>query len=374
MFTPSIPKIADELHADFALISLTIAGFSAVSAIAGLVMGALSDRFGRRPIILVSLGIFAAASAGCSLTTNIWPFLICRLVQGIIIVSYRVPLALLRDTSDERTTASKIGYISTAWAIAPLIAPTIGGAMDELFGWRSIFTLFTALGVIGLMATYFFIPETNARRSTSIAVQIRNYRDLVQSGRFWAYALCLSFSLGTFYGFLAGAPLVAEKLLGGSTVTLGLYMGVTPAGFILGSYLAGRCGPRFAPNSILIFARSLTSVSLFAGLALYLCGVIHPVAFFGPCVFIGVGNGLTMPAANAVILSIRPDLAGSASGLAGALASAGGAIVAFSAGLLITNDNASIAVFGVMIASSALALFFALAATVLDRRKGLLIQ
>lgn len=368
MFVPSLPKIADDLHAEFALVNLAITGFAAASAIAGFVMGALSDRLGRRPVILVGLTVFAAASVGCSVATQIGPFLFFRLAQGAVIAAYRVPLAVIRDSSDERMTASQIGYISSAWAIAPLLGPSIGGLLDACFGWRANFVAFAALGAVGLAVSGCFLAETNTRPSNAIILPTRSYYELILSGRFWAYALCTAFSLGTFYTFLGGAPLVANKLIGGSTIALGLYMGVTPAGFILGSYLAGRYGSRYAPDAVLVFARALTCLGLLAGLVFYFCGLTHPLAFFSPCVFVGLGNGLTFPAASAVILSIRPDIAGTASGLAGALSAGGGAIVAFLSGLIITQANASYAVLGVMLSSSAVALISALAAAALDRR------
>jgi predicted MFS family arabinose efflux permease len=176
--------------------------------------------------------------------------------------------------------------------------------------------------------------------------------------------------MGTFYIFLGGAPLVAGSAFGASSAELGFYMGVTPAGFILGSYLAGRTASRNALGAMLTFARLLTCLALLAALILAMGGTMHALAFFGPCIFIGIGNGLTMPAANAGVLSVRADLAGTAMGLAAAMRIAGGAVIASVAGLFLAHSGAIHALLGMMLASASLALLAALCAAFLDRRGG----
>jgi DHA1 family bicyclomycin/chloramphenicol resistance-like MFS transporter len=367
MFLPSLPGIAKDLAADFVLVNLAVAGYAVVTAASHLVAGALADRFGRKPVALVALVIFTFASVGCSLATDIGTFLVCRLFQGSVIALYSVCLATIRETSDERAATSRIGYVSSAWAVAPMVGPTLGGLLDEFFGWRANFIAFAAFGAIGLGLAAFHLRETNTRRSGSIALQIRGFRDLGRSARFWAYALCMAFSIGTLYTFLGGAPLVATQLLESSSVTLGFYMGMVPAGFILGSYGVGRFGSRYTPTGFILAGRVLVCSGLLVGLALYIAGATHPLAFFGPCVCIGLGNGLTMPVANSRILSVRPDLAGTTLGLANALTVAGAGIIAFLSGLIVNASNAHLAVLGVMLASSVLSLAVAMIVAVLEK-------
>lgn len=173
-------------------------------------------------------------------------------------------------------------------------------------------------------------------------------------------------SMGVLYVFLGGAPLVVGDTLGGSRAKLGFYMGLVPTGFILGSYLAGRYGSKNALGATLVFARLLTCAGLLAGLVLSTFSITHVLAFFGPCVFIGVGNGLTMPAANSGALSVRPDLVGTAAGLAAAMRIGGGALIASIAGLFLADSIR--ALFIMMLISAALALSAALYAAFLDRR------
>ncbi|MDM0005174.1 multidrug effflux MFS transporter [Variovorax sp. J22G73] len=371
MFVPSLPGITRDLHTDYALANTAVAGYAIATAFTHLVAGALSDRFGRKPVALVALAVFTLASIGCSLANDIVTFLLCRLCQGTVIAGYAVSLAAIRDTSGERGAASRIGYVSSAWAVAPMLGPTAGGLLDSFFGWRANFIAFAVLGVVGLCLVTFCFRETNLHRTRSVALQVKGYGELMRSPRFWAYALCMAFGIGTLYAFLGGAPLVAAQLGGMSGTQLGLCMGLVPAGFIAGSYVVGHAGARHTPAGFILAGRVLTCVGLSVGLVLMACGATHPLAFFGPCVCVGLGNGLTMPAANARVLSIRPGLAGTASGLASALTVIGAGIVAFLSGLVVDAANAHLAVLGVMLASSVLSLLaavFVLSAENAERR------
>lgn len=356
MFVPSLPGIARDLGVEFLVVNAAVAGYAVATAFTHLIAGALSDRFGRRPIALVALAVFTVASIGCSVATDIRTFLWCRWLQGAVTAGYAISLAAIRDTSHEHAAASRIGYVSSAWAVAPMVGPVFGGMLDTHFGWRANFIAFALLGIVGLYLVAFHLRETNHHPSKSLALQFRGYGDLLRSTRFCAYALCMAFALGTLYVFLIGAPLVAAQRRDTSSTALGLYMGMVPAGFIVGSYLVGRAKSRRSPTEFIVAGRVLTCSGLLIGLGLMLAGVTHPLAFFGPCISVGLGNGLTMPAANARVLSIRPGLAGTAAGLATALSLAGAGIIALASGLVVNAPNASVATLGAMLTASLLSL------------------
>lgn len=357
MFVPSLPSIAQEFDADFALVNVAVAGYAVATAVSHLFAGALSDRFGRRPVALGALAIFMIASIGCSVAGTIHAFLVCRMLQSAVIAGYSAALAAIRDTaSSDRGTASRIGYVTSAWAVAPMIGPVFGGVLDAHFGWRASFIAFALLGAAGVAMVALGLPETNHRRSDSLAVQFRGYGDLIASARFRAYALCMALCVGTLYVFIGGAPMVAARLGETSSIVLGVYLGIVPAGFMIGSYLVGHAGSRRSATQFILAGRVLTCAGLFVGLALAVSGAAHPLAFFGPCVALGLGNGLTMPAANARVLSIFPGLAGTASGLAAALTVAGAGLIAFVSGLLVDASNASVAVPATMLTAALLSL------------------
>jgi len=189
--------------------------------------------------------------------------------------------------------------------------------------------------------------------------QFATYPELLRSRRFWAYALCMAFSTGAFYAFLGGAPMVAKTVFEMSPATLGFYMGTMTAGFMLGSFLSGRYASRYQLTTMMIAGRIVACTALVMGLLLFLAGAVHAISLFGACVFVGLGNGLTMPSSSAGALSVRPKLAGSAAGLAGSLTVAGGAVISSITGAILTEENGAYAVLEVMLFSSLTALFAA---------------
>jgi MFS transporter, DHA1 family, multidrug resistance protein len=356
MFLPSLSNIAMEFEVDYALVNLSVAGYAAMTAILQLIMGPLSDRYGRRPVILAGLILFCLASLGCVMSTDITGFLFFRLVQAAIASGAAVSLAVVRDTSGTQQAASLMGYMSMAWAIAPMLGPMFGGVLDELFGWRASFWVFLIFGVAIFALCWVDLHETNKNPSETLVKQFRSYPELFHSRRFWGYALCMAFSIGGFYVFLAGAPLAATALFDISTVRLGFYMGSITAGFIVGSFLAGRFAARFALTTMMITGRLIAIGGLLLGFLVLLTVGLHEMTWFGACVFFGIGNGVTMPSSRSGAMSVRPALAGSAAGLSGALTVAVGAAMSAITGVVLTADNAAWGMPGIMLLSSTLGL------------------
>ena len=368
MFLPSLPHIANTFQADFALVSIAVSGYAIVAALTQLIAGPVLDRYGRRPVVLLILIVFSIASIGCALATDIGTFLFFRLAQAVVAACYAISLAIIKETSGDREAASKIGYVATAWAVAPMIGPAFGGLLDELYGWRANFVAFALFGIALFILSVFNIEKATTLGLRTAADYIKGYKELLTSLRFWAYTLCMAFSTGTLYVFLTGAPLIVGQSVGVSSVKLGFFMGMVPAGFILGSYLAGRHGGRLSSSAMVVIGRIATFVGLLIGLTMSALGVMHLSAFFGPCIFIGIGNGLTMPGANAAVLSIRPDLAGTASGLAAALAVAGAALIASLSSAFLTATSSRQTLFYVMLVSACFGLTMAFIVALRERR------
>lgn len=369
MFLPSLSNMAEDFQADYAVVALSIAGYLGITAVLLLIMGPLSDRFGRRPVLLVGMAVFTLASLVCALAANVWLFLGFRVLQGAVI-SGALSLAVIRDMAPPQEAASKIGYVTMAMAVAPMLGPMLGGALDELFGWRASFLAFTGFGAAAFALCWVDLGETNKTPSETFAKQFRTYPALFRSRRFWGYALCMAFATSSFYAFLAGAPLVAVTLLGLSPAALGFYLGTITAGFTFGSFLSGRYAKRHALTTMMILGRLVAAAGLLAGLALFLAGFVHAASLFGAAVLVGLGNGLTMPSCNAGALSVRPKLAGSASGLAGALTVGGGAVVTSLTGAVVTEETGAYALLGTMLFCTLAALIAALTVLRIDRREG----
>jgi Bcr/CflA subfamily drug resistance transporter len=369
LFLPSLAHIADEFGADYGLVNLSIAGYAAMTAVLQLVLGPLSDRYGRRPVVLAVLAVFILASLGCALAGDVVTFLAFRMLQAAIISGYTISLAVIRDTAPGQKAASLMGYLATGWAAAPMLGPLLGGVLDEAFGWRASFWAFVGLGAAVLALCWADLGETNKAGSVAFAAQLRGYPELVRSRRFWGYSLCMAFSVGAFYIFLGGAPLVAATLFEMSPAMLGLAIGSSTAGFILGSFLSGRLAASRTLTAMMIAGRLVACAGLAAGLLLLALGIVSVATVFGACVFVGIGNGLTFPSANAGAMSVRPALAGSAAGLSGAVTVAGGALLSAIAGALLTEANAAPALLAMMLLTSLLGLAAALAVLSIDRRE-----
>ena len=339
MFSPSLAGMSRDFDADYGLVSFSIGGYLVVTAALQLFLAPLSDRYGRRPLVLIGIAVFVVASVGCMLATSIEMFLVFRMLQGAIITASALSKAIIRDTMEEDEAAAKMGYVNMAVAVAPLVAPAVGGLLDELFGWRANFVAFAIMGAALLVLVWMDLGETNTQKSKSFSEQFRQYPELLASRRFWGYTICLGFSLTSFYTFTAGAPLVAADIFGLSSGILGLCMGTVTLGFFLTSFLAGRLSGRYPYLTIMIAGRVIAAAGLFVGLLALLGGFMTPWVFFCSTIFVGFGNGLTLPGASIGVISVRPQLAGSASGLSGAASFAIGSVMVSIAGATMDAVN-----------------------------------
>ncbi|MFD1508728.1 multidrug effflux MFS transporter [Lacimonas salitolerans] len=371
LFLPSLSRIAAEFEADYALVSLSIGGYLAVSAVLQVIMGPLSDMYGRRPVLLAGLGIFIVASIGCLLAQDIWVFLGFRLLQSTVVCAMVISRAVVRDIAPADQAARLLGLIGTAMALAPLLGPVLGGVLDQLFGWRASFAAFVLMGV-GLFAlTWVDLPETNTMRNPSFTAQFRSYPELLGVPLFWAHCGALVFSVGGFYAFLGGAPQVAEAQFGMTPALVGVGMGSISAGFMLGNYLTGRLSGRVALSRIVLAGRWLALIGPGIGVALFALGADSALLMFGCVMFIGLGNGLTIPGVNASVMSVAPHLAGSASGLSGALTLGGGAALTAISGLVVGGTGGAAALLSLLVVVSALALISASYAYRIEARMAL---
>jgi DHA1 family bicyclomycin/chloramphenicol resistance-like MFS transporter len=325
MIVPSLPSMARDLGAGEAVTSLTVSGYMLASAVFQLALGPLSDRFGRRPVMLTALVVYTAASLGCMLAQDVAVLLACRVMQAVIIAGAVVSSAAIRDQHSAIESAAKLSFIASAMAVAPMLGPMVGGFLDVGLGWRSLFALYAALGAALLLLTWADMGETRAPGLAS--PRLGDWWALLRSSQYWAYVLCTSFSVGAFYVFVTGVPYVASAAWGLSPAKVGLGVGSITAGFLVGAAISARYARRLGIRTLLFSGRFVAIAAVAIGLALFAAGASHPVALFGLTIFVGLGNGLTLPMANAGALSVRPALAGTAAGLSGAIAMTLGALL-----------------------------------------------
>lgn len=360
MFLPSLANMAEDFGSSYAVVSLAVSGYLGMTAIVQLVVGPLSDRLGRRPVLLAATAVFACASAACALADDVWVFLACRMLQCAMISGYALSMAIVRDTTPEREAAGLIGYISMAMALAPMLGPMFGGLLDTWLGWRATFWFYASAGSVLFLLCWVDLGETRRRTPAVSSSEGSGLGALLRTPAFWAPALCTAFSTGAFYIFLAGAPLVANTVFDFTTATLGIYVGSITAGFLSGSFVAGRLAPRYRLSTMMVAGRLVACAGLTLGLGLVLSGILTPLTFFGATIFVGLGNGVTMPSSNSAAMSAAPRSTGTAAGVSGALTVGAGAALTSLAGILLTPANGAQMLLAMMLAASSAGLASAL--------------
>lgn len=335
VFLPSLPKMAEWYAAPYALMQLTVAGFLATNAVMQIFIGPLSDKFGRRPMILAGVLVFCLATVGCLLAENVYVFLFFRMMQAAVAVGFALSRAVVRDMFPPDKAASMMGYVTMGMSLVPMVAPAVGGLIDETLGWRASFWLMLILGVLILVLVWADLGETARKSDRTVLGQFREYPELLTSPRFWGYCLACAFSSGAFFAFLGGAPYVGSEVFGMTPAEFGIWAALPGIGYFLGNFLTGLIAARVGVNRM-VMAGSLTLASGMAGaLILGWLGFGGPEVFFGAMIFVGIGNGMTIPSATSGMLSVRPHLAGTASGLGGTMQIGGGAALSVVAGLIL---------------------------------------
>lgn len=369
LIVPSLTNIAADLQADYAVISLALGGYLATTALMEFSVGPLSDRIGRRPVLLVALTVFTLASLAGAVAQSVETFLAARMLQAGVISGYVLSLAIVRDTHDGSEVARLLGKIAMAMAIAPMLGPMVGSLLDAALGWRAIFLLYGAIGAALLCLVWMDLGETLPGSDDAAARGPQGPGDLLRQPLFWCYAACTTFSTGAFYIFLAGAPPIAARVFEIPTAGLGIFVGSITAGFMTGSFLGGRLSRRWATTRVMLVGRVVACMGLLAGMAVLSSGMVLPLLYFGSTIFVGIGNGLTMPSSNAGAMSVLPRLAGTAAGFTGGMTLAVGAVLTTGMGALIADRPEPMLLLALMFAASFAGLLAALGAIRLERRR-----
>ena len=371
VFLPSLPNMTDYFATDYRLMQLSVALFLACSAALQLVIGPLADKLGRRPVVLWGLVLFVLATLGCILAQSVEVFLAFRMCQAVIAVAMVLSRAAVRDLYSQDRAASVLGYVTMGIALVPMIGPAIGGVLDELFGWQANFWLLLVLGLGALALAWADFGETATASGLSLLKQFRQYPELLRSPRFWGYSMASAFSSGAFFAFLGGAPFVGTEVYGLEPGRLGFYFGIPAIGYVFGNFLSGRFAARFGANRMILAGGLVLGSGILMALLANLCGQSSAEAFFFFMAFIGIGNGLANPSAMAGSMSVRPHLAGTASGLSGAIMLGGGAGFSALAGAMLTPATGSLPLLILMLVTSILCVVSILLVIARERRIGL---
>ncbi|MGF1628395.1 MAG: multidrug effflux MFS transporter [Kiloniellaceae bacterium] len=370
IFIPSMPGMAAVFGTDYGTIQLTLTLYLFGVAIAQLFMGPLSDRFGRRPVLLAGIGLFLVGSLAAALAESIAMLIAARIVQAVGgCAGLVLGRAIVRDTHSRDESASMIGYITMAMVVAPMMAPLLGGYLDHWFGWRATFFTVLGVGVVVLGLAWLLLHETHHDRRSGDGqlAMLRGFPLLLRDGAFAGYALNVSFTTAVFFAFLAGAPYIMIEVMQRPTNEYGLYFMLNAVSYMAGNFASGRLAVRIGTDRMILTGSVLALLGVGLLTAVALGTEMIPLLLFAPVMLVGVANGLSLPSATANAISLRPELAGTASGLTGFLQMMVGALATLLVGKL--QDDTVFPMVAVMSGAAIIAfLSYGLARTTLAMR------
>jgi DHA1 family bicyclomycin/chloramphenicol resistance-like MFS transporter len=336
---PALTSMAKGLNTDFATAQLTLTAYLFATAFSQLILGPLSDRYGRRPVLLAGIVIYFLASVFCLMASSIWVVVFGRILQGFGAASgFALGRAIVRDLYEREKAASMLGYITMGFSTAPMVAPLIGGLISDSFGWRPIFLFTAVISLVLLFFVWLSLPETRKplQEGETRTGFVESFKILSRIPAFWAYALNLSLSVALFFTFLGGTPFIAIDLFGMTGTEYGLYFAFVPVGFFIGNWFTAGLAQRLGIWRMIIAGNLLGVIAGIASLILLGAGWHNHFALFAPMYLVGLSNGLAMANGMAGAVSVRPKLAGAASGIAGSMQMGLGAIATVVVGYLLT--------------------------------------
>jgi DHA1 family bicyclomycin/chloramphenicol resistance-like MFS transporter len=354
IFLPSLTSMADDFGADYAFMQLAVSLYLVATAAMQLALGPISDRYGRRRVMLFAAGTFVLATIGTLIAPNAGTFMVFRILQAAIAAAFVISRAMVRDMVGPDEAASMIGYVTMGMSLVPMVGPVIGGWLDETFGWQASFSLLLAGGLAVTALVWTDLGETAPGGGRSFVDQVRDYPVLFRSRRFWGYTAASAFASGAFFAYLGGAPYVGTEIFRLSPARLGFYFGAPALGYAIGNWIAGRFSVRLGINRMILLGTLVTTGGLGLLALLVALGAHSPPVFFGFIITVGLGNGIALPSANAGLLSVRPELAGTAAGLGGTLTIGGGAALSAGAGWALKQGSGEMPLILLMLLSSVL--------------------
>lgn len=335
LYLASLPGLAAFFKAPAATVQLTLSLFVIGFGGAQLVVGPLSDRFGRRPVLLYGLTLYAGASLLCALAQTIDLLIAARFLQALGCSSAAIiARTIVRDAYAPEDSARVIAKASTWLSLTPLLGPIIGSYLQVTFGWRAAFVLHATLSVALIAAVFFRLPETNTcknSRALKLSGLLDTYRHVLGSREFWAYALPGALSYGSIFAFISGASVVLIRVLQVPTEWFGYCFAFSVSGYMAGTLVCRHLLHRIGP---VLALRLGTGITLAAGtlfLAVVLAGYAHWAVVVGAMFLTMCAHGINSPLAQSGSVTPFPLQAGTAAGLAGALYMA----VAFVVGTLV---------------------------------------
>jgi DHA1 family bicyclomycin/chloramphenicol resistance-like MFS transporter len=317
--SPALPALAAGFAVPAAVAQLMLSLSLVAMAVSTLVWGPVSDRLGRRPVMVAGLVLAGFGSALAALAPELWIAILGRLMQaGGAVAGMVLARAVAQDLYGKDRSAAVIGQITAAMVVAPMVAPALSGLIVESVGWRGIFAL-VAVAALGLAVwVRARLPETAPRGRREHPLEtLRAFGQIGRLRTFWAHACFGACSLAGFLFFVGAAPYVMEEAYGARPSVYGLFFIPLAATYMVANMACGRMTNRFGGRRMIIFGGGCTIAAMATGLVVISLGVVNPLALMVPAFFHSIGAGLSVPNSIAGAVGAAPERAGAASGLLG---------------------------------------------------------
>ncbi len=343
MYLPSLPDIARQLDASTAQVQLTISAYLVGFAVGQIVYGPMSDRHGRKPVLLSALALYCAASLACALSTSIEMLIVARFAQalggsgGIVLAR-----AIVRDLYSGARAGRELSLIGSVMALAPVLAPLAGGVLQTGFGWRSIFIVLVATGLTGTAIVLPLLPETLAARAAepvSPSTMLKSYRVVARHPAYLAYLGLATTSFAGLFAWISGTSFVLQNLYGLSPFNFGIAFAVGSIGYMIGATLAARLVMRLGIDRTLGVGAGAMAAGGLGMVAAVAFGLTSAVSLVLPMAIYLGGLGMVLPQAIAGAMTPFPERAGTASALLGFIQQSAAALCGAVVGWLL-GENA----------------------------------
>jgi len=325
IYAPSLPSMVEFFGTDAASVQMTISVYMASFAVGQLIYGPLSDRFGRRSVLLGGLAIFVLTTVLIIVSPSIFLsvdlVIVGRGLQALGACSGPVVArAIMRDLYSREETAKVMAYIALAMGLAPAFAPVLGGYLEVWFDWRASFVVVLAFA-LAVFLVALKMPETNKHREINAAERpitlITNYGFLLRSRAYWGFVSVGSLVFGAMFAFMVGAPFVVIEILGYSPSFYGWLSVSGIGGYMAGSWVTSRITDRVGVDRMVPLGVTIVGIGGAVFLALGLFGFLDIYSLFGPLAFMAFGMAILFPSTLAGSVSVFPRIAGAASALYG---------------------------------------------------------
>jgi len=360
MYLPAMPAMQNAFDTSISKMHLTLSAYLAGFAIFHLICGPLADRFGRKPILMLGTVIFVGACVGCSQSSNINELLLFRFLQGVgACVGPTLARAIVRDIFGPTRAAKALSLIAMLMALAPAVAPTLGGAMLLFLPWSSIFLFLAVYGAISIALVQRYLPESLPQKQSLHPLAVAsNYSLLIKDPFYLLVTIASALMYAALLTYLSSSAFVYITVLAVPVEYFGFIFISGVLGYIIGSGISARLTSRYTSEQLTLQG---TALGLAATLLMWLSSTLYPLsiaAYMAPMVLFSTALGLVLPNSMAVALRPFPQIAGTASALLGFIQMAISAVSSALVGLLLTTSPQPMVLTMVTISAISLALNF----------------